>query len=192
MKKTLKYGQAAKFDVSKNDFISIVVVSENPQLSDLWARQKNLPSVTYHPGLTIDNSYDNGKRLPYARTGTILYDSDEEPIMKIIDDGGFKHDLMMPGCRKSVYKRHGRAKRGCRDIIAEVMDIPTFEIMGTFNLFYEMEYTDSGIFIVKQVRAGKGSYCKFLALEDLEIAVTACPAVKNVVKGKGAIEVEIL
>lgn len=192
MKKILEYGKAMKLDVKKGEVLEIIVASDNPQLSDLWARRKDNPNTTYHPNLTIDNSYHNKKRWFFAKTGTILYDSNEEPMIEVIDDGGFKHDLVMPGCRKSVYERHGIKKDGCRDLIAEVMEIPTSEIMGTFNLFYEMDYKTSGRFTTTQTRSYKGSYCKFKALEDLEVAVTACPADLNVMKeGKGAIEIKL-
>lgn len=192
MKRILEYGKVAKFDVKKGDVLEIMVASENPQLSDLWARRKDNPGITYHPNLTIDNSYNAKKRWLYAKTGTILYDSNEEPIMEVIDDGGFKHDLVMPGCRKSVYGRHGIKKEGCRDLIAKVMEIPTLDIMGTFNIFYEMRYKTSGRFTTTQARSYKGAYCKFKALEDLEVAVTACPADLNVMKeGKGALLIEI-
>lgn len=193
MKKTLKYGQVAKFDIRKGDILEIRAVSDSPQLSDLWARKKDDPRITYHPTLTIDNTYSNTKRSFFAETGTILYDNNEKPMMEVLDDGGFKHDLVMPGCRKSVYKRHGKNKKGCRDLIANVMGIPVSSIIGTFNLFYEMDYAGTGRFSTIQARSYKGSYCKFKALEDLEVAVTACPADLNVMtKGKGAIEIEVI
>lgn len=193
IKKILKYGEATKFELWKGDILEIFVTSDNPQLSDLWMRKLYEPSITYHPGLTIDNTYKNKKRKFFAETGTILYSNEEEPMMEVVNDGGFKHDLVMPGCRKSVYERHGlEDKKGCRDLIAEVMNIPPSQIMGTFNLFYEMRYTTSGRFKTTQTRSYKGSYCKFRALDGLEVAVTACPADLNVMKqGKGAIEVRI-
>lgn len=193
MKKTLTYGKAAKFLIKTDDILEIIVISDNPQLSDLWMRKKDKTSSTYSPLLTIDNTYKNKKRQYFAKTGTVLYGSNEQPMMEVLDDGGFKHDLVMPGCRKSVYKRHGlKNKKGCRDLIADVMKISTSDITGTFNLFYEMRYTTSGRFKTTQTKSYKGSYCKFKALDDLEIAVTACPADLNVMKrGKGAIEVII-
>lgn len=193
MEKILNYGDAIKLDIKKREIFEISVVSDVPQLSDLWARRKDNPEITYHPNLTIDNNFEGKGRLFYAKTGTVLYDSEENKIIGILDDGGFKHDLTMPGCRKSVYERHGISnKKGCRDLIAEVMEIPTSDINGTFNLFYEMDYETSGKFKTTQARSGKDAYCKFLALEDLEIAVTACPAEANVVKeGKGAIKVRL-
>ena len=193
VEKILNYGKAVKLEIKKGDEFEINVASEVPQLSDLWARRKDNPKISYHPNLTLDNNFEGKDRLPYAKTGTVLYDSEENKILEVMADGGFKHDLTMPGCRKSVYERRGiNNKKGCRDLIADVMDIQTSDINGTFNLFYEMEYETSGKFKTTQARSGKGDYCKFLALEDLEIGITACPADINVAKeGKGAIKIKI-
>ncbi|MCK4429107.1 MAG: DUF1989 domain-containing protein, partial [Candidatus Aenigmarchaeota archaeon] len=161
IEKILNYGEGVKLEIEKGEIFEISVVSDVPQLSDLWARRKDKPKITYHPNLTIDNNFEGRERLLYAKTGTILYDHEENKIIEVLDDGGFKHDLTMPGCRKSVYERRGiNNKKGCRDLIAEVMEIPTSDIAGTFNLFYEMDYETSGKFKTTQAKSGKGAYCK--------------------------------
>lgn len=197
MEKILKFGEVGRFVIRPGEILKVTIISVVPQLADLWARRIDDPLITYHGGLTRDNTLSvkvsAKKRSLFAQTGTILYDSEENPIMEVIDDGGFKHDLTMPGCRRSVYERHKIEDRdGCRDLIADVMAIPIFKIGDTFNLFYEMEYWSDGYFKTKQVRSVLGAYCKFLSLVHLEVAITACPAdLHGMNPGTGAIKVEI-
>jgi uncharacterized protein YcgI (DUF1989 family) len=164
LKVIIAHGAAKKFTLKKSDKFRVESVSGG-QVADLVFEN-------FNQTLTRDilrHSLKRRKSIFRAITGTILYDNDIQPRLKLVENRTrSSHDLLFPGCRKELFD--GR-KKGCLDLLAEALEIPRIRIPAVISLFMDVKGEE---IMPSSVKAGE--YVVFEALTNVDVAITSCPS----------------
>ena len=158
--------------------------------SEQGGQLADLVFLNYHQGLTLDNV-----RSLVLREGDMLYNSSEVPILRVkVLESESCTNLLYPGCRRSIYKKnYAKDKKGCREILSESFSVSPDLLPSTINLFMDFEMdSDTLTFKTMKSRAKAGDYVLFEVLEDVEVAVSACPCEPDSCDGNGFIKVMVI
>ncbi len=173
----LHKGEAISISMKRGDRIKIACLGGG-QLADLVF-------TSYHQGLTLDRL---GRFV--LREGDVLYNSREEPALKVLQvQSRASSNIVFPGCRSSLY---GFNKKGCRELLAQALNVSVESLPSTVNLFMDFEIDpESYEFKPAFTKAKSGDFIELEALVDLEIAITACPH-EELSQPDGKIAVEVI
>lgn len=172
----LKRGTAEKFYVKRGDLIKIESI-HGGQLADLTFH-------SYSQCLTIDHL-----RSVKLKRGDHVYDKYEKPVLNVMElHTDSMVNILFPGCRKEVYSN---GRKGCRDLLAEVFEIPKEDLPPTINLFMDLKMTSSS-FLTMKTCAKEGDYILFEALKSVEVGVSCCPCTRKICPRPGNIRIEVM
>ena len=120
-------------------------------------------------------------RRLFPRVGDAIYSTARRPILKLIQDKSpGRHDSLYAACDPERYKSLGvtRPHRSCATNLQECMvavgglSVPTPQ---PFNIFMETAVDESGALSVAPATSKAGDFLQFRALEDVVVAISACP-----------------
>ncbi len=122
---------AASIKVRKGELFK--VVTGGGQVSDLLLFTLENLSEYFDQGLTRDQLVETRQNSWLNFT---LISNYGRPLAEIIDYTYEYHDLLLPGCRREMYRNvYGINRLGCRDGFSHVLKIPRHAIPKPFNLF---------------------------------------------------------
>lgn len=177
----LNKGEAKGIVVLKGQTIIISCINEG-QLADLVF-------LDYHQGITLDRL---GRFI--LKCGDELFNSNEEGVLRVTSINSTANtNILYPGCRRHLYsEKFGTDKKGCRDLLASALGIPTIALPTTINLFMDFELDSKNYeFTIRPSRVKEGDSISFYALKNCTIAISACPCEPCSCKTEGKIEVRI-
>lgn len=166
--------QARLADVAAGEILEIVDL-EGRQVGDLAAWMREMPSEYLSPGHTLSCL----NRLVPA-VGEEIFSNRRRPLMRILRDDVGTHDLLVPCCDPERYERdYGLADHpSClaslqAAIAAQGRDLP---LAGEqcWNVFMNNRHEDGRI-VTYEPQHGAGATIALLALQDLTVALSACP-----------------
>lgn len=152
-----------------------VVDVRGKQVADMIAVCRNTPGEYFSPGHT--RSCLASLRL---RIGDALYSNLRRPLLRVVEDTVGRHDLVVPCCDRYRYARDfGRPDHdNCLDNLVRALagfPVNRKRLPEAINIFMNNRYEPDGRIITEEPTSGPGDYILFEALEDLIIAVSACP-----------------
>ena len=166
------------FTVQKGQIIRVIDVAGG-QVSDLicFARQE------IEEYLSSGRTIDYNEKL-FLSTGDILYSNRSNPMLAIIDDPVGKHDFLFAPCSREMFRLpygNTEAHPNCLDNLSSALGqygVKDFQIPTAFNIFMNVEVSNSGKIRVRPPLSKAGDYIDLRAEMDLIVGVTACAAGK--------------
>ncbi|HMT05742.1 MAG TPA: DUF1989 domain-containing protein [Solirubrobacterales bacterium] len=108
-----------------------------------------------------------------AETGDSLFDVDGEATFEVTSMAGEGvADIMYPGCWDEVYPDR---RQGCQDLISAALGIERRELQGMLSFFIGFAADEVAYRGLAGVDLQPGDHLEFLALRDVDCAVSACP-----------------
>jgi uncharacterized protein YcgI (DUF1989 family) len=164
------------FEIDRGQLLKITdPVGE--QVSDLISFSRPDCSEWLSSGRTID--YAN---TIYLTKGHVLYSNRSRPMWTLIEDKVGRHDFLLTPCSPQtfeiIYNRrdpHPSCFANLSGALAEFGIVPD-SIPTTFNIFMNVEVTDSGELRILPPKSRTGDYLLMRAEMDMIVAVTACSA----------------
>jgi uncharacterized protein YcgI (DUF1989 family) len=164
---TLHSGRAAKVELKKGDALSIV--TSGGQCSDLSFRGLSQAITRERLGFEKYHAVKLSFRL---ETGDAIYDTNYQPVLKVIGSSQEFHDILWPGCSKTLYSfRYGKPRDGCRDLLRKLLHPRSDESLEVVSFFMQEDDNHS----ILPSRARPGDYVCLLCVRDADVGVTACP-----------------
>ena len=164
---TLRSGHATKAELEKGDVLSII--TSGGQCSDVSF--KGLSQAITRERLGFEKYH--AVRLSFRlEAGDAIYDTGYHPVLKMIGSSQEFHDILWPGCSKTLYTfRYGKERNGCRDLLKKVLRPRLDESLEVVSFF--MQEDDD--YSILPSKARPGDYVCLLCVKDVDVGVTACP-----------------
>lgn len=127
------------------------------------------------------------------KVGDRLVSNLRRPLLEVVADDVGLHDLLYPSCDVERYRSLGAAPghRSCRQNLSDALGIPYADVPDPLNVFMNVEVTPSGDLVIGPPRSKAGDRIVFRALEDLRLAVSACPQDLNACNGRGPTDLRL-
>lgn len=183
-------GHGRAFRVREGGRFSVVDI-EGGQVADLIAFCAANPREATSPSHT----YTSLKSLRLA-VGDAIRSNLRRPLLRIISDTSPSHDLLIPACDEQRYrvdygvKEHRSCVQNFEEALAE-FGIARELFPHPVNLFQYTEIGPHGELIQKPCQSRGGDAIEFVALEDLVVAVSACPMDLNPIGGDAITDIAI-
>ncbi len=166
--------EARLADVPKGAVVEIVDV-EGQQVGDLavWLRER--PDEYMSPGHTVSCL---GKLVP--EVGEEIFSNHRRPLLRVTRDDVRTHDLVVPCCDPERYGRdfglteHPSCLTSLQAAIASEQRDLSLAGEQCWNVFMNNRI-EEGRIVTYEPRQGPGAKIALLALEDLIVALSACP-----------------
>lgn len=163
----------------KKEWLFRIIDLQGQQVSDLICFNSDNSKEYLSSGRSIDY---NGKI--YLTTGDILYSSESNPMLAIVEDRVGRHDFLFAPCSREMFRHtYGldEPHPNCLDNLADNLKsfgIDRHQIPTAFNIFMNAEVSTDGSVDIKPPLSNAGDFITFRAKMDLIIGVTACSATK--------------
>jgi uncharacterized protein YcgI (DUF1989 family) len=166
--------EARLIEVSKGQLLEVVDL-EGQQVGDLAAWMKDEPAEYLSPSHTVSSL---SKLVPVV--GDSLLSNHRRPLLNITRDDVGRHDLVVPCCDPERYAidygepDHGSCLASLQDALAaDGRDLPLRGEM-CWNVFMN-NVVEDGRIVTREPPHEAGSTIAMEALEDLVVALSACP-----------------
>lgn len=166
--------EARVIEVARGQILEVVDL-EGQQVGDLAAWMKDDPTEYLSPSHTVSSL---SKLVPAV--GDSLLSNHRRPLLEISRDDVGRHDLVVPCCDPERYAidyeepDHGSCLASLQDALAaDGRDLPLRGEM-CWNVFMN-NVVEDGRIVTYEPPHEAGSTISMLALEDLVVALSACP-----------------
>ena len=166
--------EARVIEVARGQILEVVDL-EGQQVGDLAAWMKDDPTEYLSPSHTVSSL---SKLVPAV--GDSLLSNHRRPLLEISRDDVGRHDLVVPCCDPERYAidyeepDHGSCLASLQDALAaDGRDLPLRGEM-CWNVFMT-NVVEDGRIVTYEPPHEAGSTISMLALEDLVVALSACP-----------------
>lgn len=165
--------EARAIEVARGEILEVVDL-EGQQVGDLAAWLRADPREYLSPAHTLSCLT---KLVP--EVGDELFSDRRTPLLRIVRDDVGRHDLIVPCCDPQRYARdYGRPDHGSclASLEAAIADRPELALRGEqcWNVFMNNRHEDGRI-VTHEPQHGPGATIAMEALEDLVVALSACP-----------------
>jgi uncharacterized protein YcgI (DUF1989 family) len=164
------------FRVMKGERFQIVD-PKGQQVGDLVAFNADDPKEYFSPAHTITQNWSID-----LKAGNVLASNRRNNLMKILEDSVGYHDIVVPCCDPETYiTRYGiHDHRSClRNLIEglESIGLGDWEVHGAqaWNIFMKNRIEPDGKMVYLEPTHGPNSFITLEALENLVVALSACP-----------------
>jgi len=164
------------FRVAKGERFQ-VVDPKGQQVGDMVAYKADDPGEYFSPAHTITQNWSVNLKV-----GDVLASNRRNNLMKILEDTVGYHDIVVPCCDPETYvTRYGiHDHRSCLVNIQEGLEtigLGGWEVHGAqaWNVFMKNQIEPDGRMVYLEPTHGPNSYMTLEALEDLVVALSACP-----------------
>lgn len=118
----------------------------------------------------------------YLTTGDVLWSSSRSPMFTIVSDDVGRHDFLYAPCSIEMYRSeygitghhancHDNLRAAFQSMGIDLPFVPT-----AFNVFMNVDVTDTGALAIKPPRSRAGDSLVLRAEMDMKVALTTCPA----------------
>ena len=123
----------------------------------------------------------------HLEEGKPLYSNYRRPLLTVVEDRVKKHDLLFAACDPARYEGYGlKDHASCQaNVLAALKDTGLTPAIfpHPVNLFQNVDITPVGSLEIREPLSKPGDYIMLQVLEDLQIAVSACPQDQNPCNG---------
>ena len=166
--------EARVIDVGAGQILDVIDV-EGRQVGDLAAWMAADPGEYMSPGHTLSCLT---KLTPAV--GDMIFSNHRRPLLEILADDVGRHDLIVPCCDPERYQRDYQIEghRSCLASLEEAIEASGLELPlhgeQCWNVFMNNRHEDGRI-VTHEPEQGPGSTISLRVLEDLVVALSACP-----------------
>lgn len=166
-----KKGKA--FTVKKGSYFKLIDV-KGQQVADMIALVSGSEDY-FSPAHT--RSCLNSIKL---EIGDHLFSNRRKPLLKIIEDTVGLHDIVVPCCDVERYQKDYKLEyhENCYDNLVDALkalDITRDPLPEALNVFMNNKVLADGSIVTEEPINKPGDYILFEVLEDLTVAISACP-----------------
>ncbi|WP_434750813.1 DUF1989 domain-containing protein [Paenibacillus amylolyticus] len=168
--------------VSKGSILRVTDL-EGQQVVDFVAFDTDDMNHRLDPGVTMDVL-----RTCRIKPGQTLYSNRYKPLLTIIKDTVGAHDFFNSACRPEMYEllygkiNHASCYQNLNEALGPLGIMPPNQHY-PFNLFMKTTMDESGNIAVMTPDSRAGDYVEMEALQDLTIAISACPCEESACNG---------
>ncbi len=161
------------FEVKKGNYFKLIDV-DGQQVGDMIALVKDSEDY-FSPAHT--RSCLNSIKL---KIGDHLFSNRRKPLLKIVEDTVGIHDIVVPCCDVERYRRDYNLAyhENCYDNLVDALKalgITREPLPEALNVFMNNQVMEDGSIVTKEPINKPGDYILFEVLEDLIVAISACP-----------------
>ena len=184
---TVKKGQIFRIlDLEGNQavdtlFYSLANIDERYSATETIARQKQI----------------------YLTTGSVLFSSDGNAMLRIVADTCGRHDTLGGACsaesNTTRYDLDKRPMHSCRDSFMHALNncacannLSKRDITGNINFFMNVPVTTDGALSFADGISGAGKYVEMRAEMDVTVLISNCPQLNNPCNGYNPTPVRLL
>ena len=169
------------FKVSRNQLVKVIDI-QGRQVCDFFAISMNDSNEILSPAYTrsILGSL-------YLKSGDHLYSTLRRPLFKVMKDTVGRHDMLFAACDPIRYLDYGLSDHpSCKsNALSALLDVGITPAVfpSPVNLFMNIEVKADGTTEIRDPISKPGDYIVLQSLDDLVIAVSACPQDQNPCNG---------
>lgn len=161
------------FEVKKGSYFRLIDV-EGQQVADMIALEKGSEDY-FSPAHT--RSCLNSINL---KVGDHLFSNRRKPLLKIVEDTVGLHDIIVPCCDIERFRRDYGLDyhENCYDNLVNALkdlNITRDPLPEALNVFMNNKVMEDGSIVTEEPINKPGDYILFEVLEDLVVAISACP-----------------
>ncbi len=172
---------ARAFSVAKGQLIKVIDV-RGKQVADFFAFNDRDRSEVLSPTYTR-----SALGSLYIQEGKPLYSNRRRPMLMVVEDPVKRHDMLFAACDPARYREYGIEEHAsCQVNVLSALEARGFAPAGfphPVNLFQNVEVKTDGSLAIREPVTKPSDYILMQAMEELVVAVSACPQDQNPCNG---------
>ena len=169
------------YNLRRNQLVKVIDL-QGKQVCDFFAFNPQDPSEMLSPAYT--RSILGGL---FLQQGKPLYSNRRRPLFAVVEDPVARHDLLFAACDPTRYLDYGLPDHpSCQsNALGALQDLGFKPLVfpHPVNLFMHVEVTPDGATEIREPLSKPGEHILLQALDNLIVAVSACPQDQNACNG---------